>query len=107
MPSPHVNAFIAKLWRILNDEHYAHLIHWDSKGLGFMITDPTAFSKTILPVFFKHANLSSFIRQLNAYEFRKCSHLERGEEHMEYRHPFFVKGRPDELAKIKVSVRTL
>lgn len=105
MPSSHVNAFIAKLWRILRDESLRHLIHWDQEGTGFVISDPSEFSRQVLPAYYKHSNLASFIRQLNAYEFRKCS-SSRGEEVMEYRHPSFLRDSPGELANIKRKTST-
>ena len=38
MPGAHVNAFIAKLWRMLSDRTYAPLIHWDQSGTAFLVS---------------------------------------------------------------------
>ena len=42
-------------------------VSWSESGREFTIHNVAAFSNTLLPRYFKHANFSSFVRQLNSY----------------------------------------
>lgn len=100
-----VPGFILKLWKMINDPHCDDLISWSENGQSFIITDPPRFSKE-LSKYFKHNNLSSFIRQLNMYGFRKVATIENsglhpGGDDLHFYHPDFIKGRSDRLEAIK------
>ena len=64
----------------------------------FLIKNAHAFSEVVLPKFWKHNNLQSFIRQLNMYSFQKTRH---DSNYREFRQPNFMKGRRDLLVLIK------
>ncbi|TGZ51651.1 hypothetical protein CRM22_010729 [Opisthorchis felineus] len=104
---PAVPAFLTKLRLLVDDEDTKDIIYWDPSGNSFHISDGNRLAKEVLPLFFKHNNLSSFIRQLNMYGFRKvnridpCPALKMDVEDMEFRHPFFVRQKPHLLSKIQ------
>lgn len=50
-------------------------VSWSESGREFTIHNVAAFSNTLLPRYFKHANFSSFVRQLNSYVRRVDSPL--------------------------------
>lgn len=60
-----IPAFLSKLWTLVEDRKYDELIAWDQSGFSFHVFDQTRFAREILPRFFKHNNMASFIRQLN------------------------------------------
>lgn len=94
-----VPGFILKLWKIINDPRSDDLISWSDNGQSFMILDPPRFAGE-LSKYFKHNNLSSFIRQLNMYGFKKVAAIENQED-LHFYHPDFVKNEPDRLEAIK------
>lgn len=51
---------------MLEDISIQSLISWSEKGDLFSVSNPTAFSKSVLPQYFKHNNWQSFVRQLNS-----------------------------------------
>ena len=63
--------FLLKLYEILSKEEYSKIIHWSQNGSYIIITNIDALSKKILPIYFNHQNYSSFVRQLNMYNFHK------------------------------------
>lgn len=100
-----VPGFILKLWKMINDHHCDELISWSDNGQSFIIMDSQKFSQE-LSKYFKHNNLSSFIRQLNMYGFRKVSTIENsglhpGTDDLHFYHPDFVKDKPERLEAIK------
>ncbi|KAG2232250.1 HSF-type DNA-binding-domain-containing protein [Thamnidium elegans] len=102
-----VSAFINKLFSMVNDRRYQHLISWNPNGRSFLVCNATRFAQEILPENFKHSNFSSFVRQLNMYGFHKINKSPRGQrgnnknEIWEFSHTNFQRGRTDLLEEIK------
>lgn len=68
----HVPSFLVKLFEIVDCDETKSIVTWLAEGDGFVIKNQIAFSEKILPKYFKHNNFSSFIRQLNMYDFHKA-----------------------------------
>ena len=63
--------FLLKLYEILRKEEYSKIIHWSQNGSYIVINNIHSLAKKILPIYFNHQNYSSFVRQLNMYNFHK------------------------------------
>lgn len=48
----------------MKDLQYSKLICWGDDGSFFKILQPKLFAEVVLPHFYKHSNLNSFIRQV-------------------------------------------
>uniref|UniRef100_A0A8C7VIT6 Heat shock transcription factor 1a n=1 Tax=Oncorhynchus mykiss TaxID=8022 RepID=A0A8C7VIT6_ONCMY len=105
-----VPAFLMKLWTLIEDPDTDPLICWSPNGNSFHVFDQGQFSKDVLPKYFKHSNMTSFVRQLNMYGFRKVVHIEQGglvkpeKDDMEFQHPYFIRGQEPLLENIKRKV---
>lgn len=88
---------------------------WRSQqsGTSFLVSDQSRFAKEVLPQYFKHSNMASFVRQLNMYGFRKVVSIEQGgllrpeRDHVEFQHPSFVRGREQLLERVRRKVPAL
>ena len=56
----------------------AHLICWSEEGSSFLIKNQSQFSSSMLPYYYKHSNMASFVRQLNMYDFHKVMNVDAG-----------------------------
>ena len=90
--------FLLKLYQILENESYKDIIHWTEDGKYFIISNLHDFTEQILPKYYKHNNYSSFIRQLNMYDFHK---KKSGQNEHVFHHQNFIKDRKDLLKLIK------
>ncbi|KAK7497650.1 hypothetical protein BaRGS_00011045 [Batillaria attramentaria] len=101
-----VPAFLMKLWTLVEDPSTDEIICWDPNGQTFHIYDQSRFAHEVLPYYFKHNNISSFIRQLNMYGFRKQTHPDQGglkveRDDLEFGHMYFQRGQEQLLDMIK------
>ncbi|XP_063548537.1 heat shock factor protein isoform X5 [Cydia strobilella] len=101
-----VPAFLGKLWKLVNDTENNHLISWSPGGKTFVIKNQADFARELLPLYYKHNNMASFIRQLNMYGFHKITSVENGglryeKDEIEFSHPCFMKGHSYLLEHIK------
>ena len=90
--------FLLKLYQILENESYKNIIHWTEDGKYFIISNLHDFTEQILPHYYKHNNYSSFIRQLNLYDFHK---KKSGQNEHVFHHENFIRNRKDLLKLIK------
>lgn len=93
-----VSTFLQKLFEICTSNEHRGVITWSDDGLSFEVVSRSEFEKVILPTYFKHANMNSFVRQLNMYDFHK---RRRSSQEIIFYHEFFVRGRRDLLSQIK------
>merc|ERR1719382_443681 len=93
--------FLTKLFQIVSASSSDRCITWTAKGDSFVISDPDTFARDILPTYFKHNNIRSFIRQLNTYGFRKRTNISSTDEHLEFFHEKFRRDQPSMLTQIK------
>ncbi|XDV54401.1 hypothetical protein PO909_022697 [Leuciscus waleckii] len=108
-----VPAFVSKLWALVEAESTNELICWSQDGCSFLVQDEQRFSREVLPLYFKHSNMTSFVRQLNMYGFHKVVHVDAGLPKadgqvncVEFQHEDFHRAQPHLLGLIrrKVSV---
>lgn len=90
----------------MNEKKYSNLICWSPDGRYFTIRDQTRFAKELLPLYFKHNNMGSFVRQLNMYGFRKQANIENcglrpESDEVSFQHPDFLKGEEQRLESIR------
>uniref|UniRef100_A0A3Q3MA02 Heat shock transcription factor 4 n=2 Tax=Mastacembelus armatus TaxID=205130 RepID=A0A3Q3MA02_9TELE len=105
-----VPAFLTKLWTLVEDPETNHLICWSTTGTSFHVFDQGRFAKEVLPKYFKHNNMASFVRQLNMYGFRKVVNIEQSglvkpeRDDTEFQHLYFLQGHEHMLEHIKRKV---
>ena len=105
-----VAPFVKKTYEMISENDFHEIISWSDEGNSFVVWKPQKFRKKVIPLFFKHNNLCSFIRQLNTYGFHKVnrtkkeeasqSSAENSHEVLEFQHANFIKDRKDLLAEI-------
>jgi len=104
-----VPAFLAKLWKMVDNPETDILISWSDEGTSFVIRNQAEFAKQLLPYYYKHSNMASFVRQLNMYGFHKVMSVDSGglkgeRDENEFAHPFFLRGQEHLLDQIKRKV---
>eukprot|EP00035_Acanthoeca_spectabilis_P020634 m.433867 g.433867 ORF g.433867 m.433867 type:complete len:306 (-) comp17635_c0_seq1:3056-3973(-) len=107
MSEKKTSQFLPSLYQMCNNDDTTHrtCINWSDDHKSFWVSNIETFSRMILPMYFKHNNYASFVRQLNMYGFHRSTEP-RGKavpgaamvEH--FTHPYFVKGRDDLLQNI-------
>jgi hypothetical protein len=97
--------FPIKLYSMLQEieEEASHsdIIRWNAKGNCFLIRKPQAFTKYLLPNYFRTNKFSSFQRQLNAYGFTRFNHYACGQDVYVYRHKIFHRDHAERLTLIR------
>ena len=90
--------FLKGSYEILSNHSLINIIHWSDTGERFVILDIYNFTNAVLPKYFKHNNLSSFVRQLSMYGFHKHKADSEG---VQFSHPMFQRDKKNLLNKIK------
>jgi len=93
--------FLTKTYHMI-DRCDSDVATWSNAGDNFVVKDVEKFAKTILPMYFKHSNFSSFARQLNFYGFRKlkaepiltADYDARTASYVRFYHEKFQKDKP-------------
>ncbi|KAJ7942855.1 Heat shock transcription factor [Quillaja saponaria] len=94
--------FLKKCYKMVDDEETNSIISWSQNSNSFVILDMAEFTLRLLPKYFKHNNLSSFIRQLNYYGFRKVD-----TDRWEYSNNGFIRGLMKEVKSLKADRKAL
>lgn len=81
---PKRTAFVHKLYAMLSDPNLSHLIWWSRKDDdGVFALHPGTEFANALTNYFKHGNVSSFVRQLHMYGFHKVFDNDNDNENKE------------------------
>jgi heat shock transcription factor 1 len=98
LPQEGIASFIRKTYEILEETKFTETVSWSDDGNFLVIKDAEEFSQKVLPVYFKHSNFTSFVRQLNIYNFHKKKTFN---QHHVYFHELFKRGKTELLRHIK------
>ena len=91
-------SFLQKTYDILENPDLDVIISWNEAGTLFLVKNVTEFCEQVLPIYFKHSNYASFVRQLNMYDFHK---VREGTWDNAFKHPLFQRGRQELLKDIR------
>lgn len=83
--------FISWTWEMINGG-FAD-VSWSSDGSEVVVTNPERMQREVLPQFFRHSQYSSWVRAMNAYQFRKVGPGR-------WTNPNFKRGKPELLKNI-------
>ncbi|CAL8468059.1 g7598 [Coccomyxa elongata] len=93
---PEPAPFLKKTYEMVSDPELEKIISWSPDGESFTVWNHSDFENKVLPMKFKHQNFSSFVRQLNTYNFRKSDPTA-----WQFSNKHFKRGKPEELHLIK------
>lgn len=103
-------AFVMKLWALVNDPANHEFIRWNADGKLIRVYRSDEFKTNVLPRYFKHNNLTLFVRQLNMYGWHKVQEVTAGSMLLEqkkendelilFENENFIRGRPELLEQI-------
>jgi len=93
-----IPTFIRKTYEILEENRFPDIIDWSKDEKSLVIFKPTDFASQVLPLYFKHNHLTSFVRQLHMYNFHKRRSV--GNDHIYY-HELFQKNKRYLLKNIR------
>jgi len=105
--------FLSKTYHMI-DKCDSEVATWSEAGDNFVVKNVEKFATTVLPLYFKHSNFSSFARQLNFYGFRKLrtdpiltNDVDpRTACYVRFYHEKFQKDKPELLHQIKRATKT-
>ncbi|KAL4483168.1 hypothetical protein ABPG74_019194 [Tetrahymena malaccensis] len=93
-----IPTFLVKTYEMLDNQEHKDIVCWSEDGKSFLIKKHNEFRDQVLPQYFKHNNYSSFVRQLNMYDFHKVRNESTDSE---YKNPLFQRGQQKMLSEIK------
>lgn len=95
-----IASFPKKLYLLIESQKFKDIIDWADSGEKFIVFDASKFTNVILANngFSKAENYTSFIRQLNMYDFHKEKSNDKN--HVFY-NKYFIRGKFDLLVNIK------
>jgi len=99
--APRLAPFLKALCSMLEDEGNKKTVSWTRGGQSFIILDEARFCRDVLPNYFKHNKLASFVRQANMYYFRKLSVGDTKWLEFAHEEGLFDRARPDLIWSIR------
>eukprot|EP00533_Pseudo-nitzschia_delicatissima_P004217 CAMPEP_0116092512 /NCGR_PEP_ID=MMETSP0327-20121206/8085_1 /TAXON_ID=44447 /ORGANISM="Pseudo-nitzschia delicatissima, Strain B596" /LENGTH=463 /DNA_ID=CAMNT_0003583949 /DNA_START=547 /DNA_END=1938 /DNA_ORIENTATION=+ len=105
--------FLSKTYHMI-DRCDPEIATWSASGDNFVVKNVEKFASSVLPLYFKHSNFSSFARQLNFYGFRKLRSdpiLTNDVDpqtacYVRFYHEKFQKNKPELLHSIKRATKS-
>jgi heat shock transcription factor 1 len=97
---------------MLNDTNQDCIV-WSQTKDSILIKNDSQFAKLILPLYFRHNQMSSFIRQLNKHGFKRIKSTEEKASSCpniqisEYSHPNFIKDKKEDWARIRWNANSI
>ena len=73
------SSFLIKLYAMINEQNSKY-IKWSQDGKSIIILNQNDFAKEVIPQFLNTKNYSSFIKQLNNYNFQKLKIVNKDED---------------------------
>ena len=93
-----VPPFLEKLHNMLSNEGLDEYIAWNPDGTSVIVKKVAEFSKVVLPLYFKHDKFTSFLRQMNMYNFYTTRQMPNMRQ---FSNPLFRKNAKDGIKNIK------
>lgn len=76
-------------------------VRWLEDGKSFIINDPDAFTRKVVPQYFKPTKFSSFTRKLYRWGFRQLNRGMAQDDPVIFGNDYFNRNKPELMAKMK------
>ena len=87
--------FVSWTWEMINAGAECA---WSPDGTEIIVSNPERLQANVLPLYFRHGQYSSWVRALNAYDFKKT-------RPGQWQHPHFQRDRPEQIKHVTRQAR--
>jgi hypothetical protein len=71
-----------QLFEVVSNPDLAKIISWMPHGRAFVVKDPDALVRDVLPIYFSQTKFLSFVRQLNLWGFKRLTRGVQGKAYV-------------------------